>query len=441
MRFKILGLLFLGAVATVSAQDTIRWTLDSCIHYALENNLTIKRQVLTSQNSEIQYKQKKYSLLPSLNATAGYNVGFGRVLDQSTYTFQNNTTQSANVGVNSQTPLFEGFAKRNSIKKSKLDYEASLADLDKTKNDISLQLANQYLQILYCQELLAVSKEQYSQTEQTVDQIQRYVTAGSKPMGTLYEIKSQLAKEAVNVIQAENNLNYATLNLVQMLDLESVNGFQVVVPQLPELLPGLLTPPNEVYEHAVTNMPQIKSSELSVKSSEYQLAIAKGAVYPTLGLGLGWGSSIAYYKGKPNISISEEFNNNSNSYLGLSLNIPIFNGHQVTTSINSAKLNMQDWQYRFAQEKLTLRKEIQQASNDALSAYKKYLASQEAVQSYKESFKYTQKRFDVEMINAVDYNLSKTNLVKAESDLLQAKYDYIFKTKILDFYKGIKITL
>lgn len=438
---KLIFALLFGTIISVSAQDSTAWSLERCIKYAHENNIDIKRQELNSMNSAVQLEQKKYSLLPNLNAHSQYQVGFGRVLDQSTYKYNNNTTQTASVGISSSTDIFQGFSKLNSIKMSKADYAATLVDLEKTKKDIALQLANQYLQILYGQELLAVAKEQYAQTEQTVAQTEKFVKAGSKPMGTLLDIKSQLAKESVNLVQAQNSLNLATLNLVQMLDLDSVRGFSVVVPVLPEIIPGLLTPPEDVYNTAVLNMPEIKGSQFRVESSNYQLAMAKGGIYPSLTFDAGWGSQLAYYKGKQSISFNQEFSNNANSYLGLSLNIPIFNGHQTTANIKSARFLVQDAQYQLSQQKLVLRKEIQQASNDAIGAYKNYLASQEAVASYKESFKYTQKRFEVEMINAVDFNLAKTNLIKAESDLLQAKYEYIFKTKILDFYKGVEIKL
>ncbi len=441
MKIKVILVLMIGFTLSVTAQDSTAWDLSRCVKHAHANNLTVKRQQLNVQYNAVQLEQKRYSMLPNLNVNSNYRIGFGRTLDQSDYTYHNATTQSVDAGINSSVSLFEGFSKQNDIKKSKTDLAAAQVDVDKTKNDIGLQLANQYLLILYSQEILAVAKEQLSQSEQMVIQTEKQVKAGSKAPGALLDMKSQMAKESVAVIQAENNLNLATLNLVQMLDLDSVKGFSIVVPVLPEVLPGLLSPPDEVYNSAVQNMPEIKGSQLRVESKNYQLASAKGGIYPSLTLNGGFGSQLAYYEGKQSISFMDEYNNNRNSYLGLSLNIPIFNGHRTTTSIKSAKFDIEDAQYALAQQKLTLRKEIQQASNEALGAYKKYLASQDALEAYKENFKYTQKRFDVEMVNAVDYNLAKTNLLKAESDLLQSKYEYIFKTKILDFYKGIEITL
>ena len=440
MKIIITSLLLLGFTLGSHAQDSTAWSLEKCILYASENNLDLKRQQLNTQYQSVQTEQKKFSLLPNLNANAGYNLGFGRVPDQSSYTYVNNTTQTGNVGISSSTTLFEGFTKRNAVKKSQTDYQKSVADFDKAKNDICLQLANQYLLILYNKELLNVSKEQVEITKQQVDQIEKRVKAGNKPMSALLDIKSQLAKESVALVQAENDLSYSKLNLALMLNIES-NGFDVVTPILPEVLPNTATQSLDVYTTAVENMPEIKSSILAVESSKYDLAIAKGGIYPTLSFNAGWGTNISYYTGKTGFSAKDEFKNNSNSYLGLSLNIPIFNGHQVTTSIKSAKLGYTDAQYKLEQQKFTLRKEVEQASNEALNAYKKYLASQDALESFNESFKYTQKRFDVEMINAVDYNLAKTNLVKAQAELLQAKYEYIFKTKILDFYKGLNISL
>lgn len=440
MKIIVTLLLLLSITLVAKAQDSTAWSLEKCIIYASENNLDLKRQQLNTEYQAVQSEQKRFSLFPNLNANAGYNLGFGRVPDQSSYTYVNNTTQTGSAGVSSSTTLFEGFSKRNAIKKSRTDYQKSVADLDKTKNDICLQLANQYLLILYNKELLNISKEQVEITKQQVDQIEKRVKAGNKPMSALLDIKSQLAKESVSLVQAENDLNYAKLNLALMLNIES-KGFDVVTPVLPELLPNSEAQSLEVYNTAVENMPEIKSAMFAVESSKYDLAIAKGGIYPTLSFNAGWGTNVSYYTGKTGFSAKDEFKNNSNSYLGLSLNIPIFNGHQVTSSIKSAKLGFTDAQYKLDQQKLILRKEVEQASNEALSAYKKYLASQEALVSFNESFKYTQKRFDVEMVSAVDYNLAKSDLLKAESDLLQSKYEYIFKTKILDFYKGLKISL
>lgn len=440
MKIIVSLLILLSITLVAKAQDSTAWSLEKCIIYASENNLDLKRQQLNTEYQAVQSEQKRFSLFPNLNANAGYNLGFGRVPDQSSYTYVNNTTQTGSAGVSSSTTLFEGFSKRNAIKKSRTDYQKSVADLDKTKNDICLQLANQYLLILYNKELLNISKEQVEITKQQVDQIEKRVKAGNKPMSALLDIKSQLAKESVSLVQAENDLNYAKLNLALMLNIES-KGFDVVTPVLPELLPNSEAQSLEVYNTAVENMPEIKSAMFAVESSKYDLAIAKGGIYPTLSFNAGWGTNVSYYTGKTGFSAKDEFKNNSNSYLGLSLNIPIFNGHQVTSSIKSAKLGYTDAQYKLDQQKLNLRKEVEQASNEALSAYKKYLASQEALVSFNESFKYTQKRFDVEMVSAVDYNLAKTNLIKAQAELLQSKYEYIFKTKILDFYKGLKISL
>ena len=441
MKIKLIFLGLFCSVVLASAQDSTAWSLEHCIKYAHENNISIKRQELSSQISDVNYQKQRYSLLPNLNADASFNVGFGRTLDQSTYQYSNNVTKSATMRVASSTTLFDGMVKFNNIKRSKTSLEIAKINVEKTKNDISIELANQYLQILYYQDLLAVAKEQYGQTQLMVDQTSKLVNAGSKSKGALLEVKSQLANESVTLVKTENSLNLAVLGLVQMLDIDSVKGFSVVVPVLPEILPNLLTPPDDVFASAVGTLPQIKSSQLNVEGSSYDLAIAKGGIYPTLSFNAGWQTNASFIKDLPSPTFTDVFSNNSNTYVGLTLGIPIFNGHSVTSNIKTAKFNLDDAQYQLTQQKLILRKEVQTASNDAISAYKQYLASKEAVESSKEAFKYTQKRFEVETINAVDYNLAKTNLLKAESDFLQAKYQYIFKSKILDFYKGVQITL
>lgn len=437
----IIGAIVLSLIPGARAQETAPWSLEKCIEYAHTNNITIKQQELNSMVTKNNLKQRKASALPSLNANANYNLGFGRVPDETNYDFHNGTTQRGNAGLSTSMPLFEGFQKKNAIKKSYHDYLAAIEHLQTTKNDISLELTSYFLQVLFDKELLIVANEQLETTTMQVERTGKLVDAGSQALGSLLEIKSQEAKEALNVTQQRNALSLSLLNLAQLLDLENPTGFDIEKPQLPDMGDGTLSPPDNIYNSALTIMPQIKGAEYKLKSSEYELQQAVGTKYPSLTLNSGLTSSVSKYEGESDFSFKEKFNDNLNAYIGLNLRIPIFNGLQSKTYIQNTRINVLDSKYQLEKEKLTLRKEIQQAYADAMASYKKYLASQTAVESFKESFKYTEKKFNVGLVNSVDYNVAKTDLIKSQSNFIQSKYEYILRTKILDFYKGIPISL
>ena len=451
LRKSILALSTLFLTSSLSiAQDSLKqvwgankkqWSLIECISHAHDNNITVKRQKLNTEYNKNLHSQKNLELYPNLNANSNYSLGFGRVPDESNYSFHNGTTQSGSVGISSQVPLFNGFSNRNEVRKQESLYFASLQDLEKVKNDISLQITSYYLQVLFAKELLIIAKEQHKTSQLQVDRTKKLVDAGSQAMGSYLEIKSQAAKEALNVTQQENNLGLSLLNLAQLLDLESPIEFDILTPEIPQLHEFLTDNPSNIYQSALEIMPEIKSSQYNLESSEYDVKIAKGSLYPSVNLGLGWDSRVAKYEGESDFSFSQKFKDNSNSYIGLSLRIPIFNGNQAKTSVKNAKIGMMDANYELQNEKLTLRKEIQQAYADALAAYNKYLSSEEAVNSFAESFRYTEKKFNVGLVNSVDYNVAKTDFTRAQSDLLQSKYEYILRTKILDFYMGIPLTL
>lgn len=440
--YLFVSFILIGGTGALKAQDsTKQWSLQECIEYAKQNNITVKRQQLNAQMNKNNYEQSKYDMLPSLNASAGYNVGFGRYLDKVNNEYVDQTTQGIDVGISSGVALFQGFVKQNNLKQERQNSLAAQELVKETENDISLAIAGAYLQILFDKELLAVRKEQYNVTLQQVERSQKLVDAGSAAMGTLLEIKAQLAKEALNVTTQENSLSLSLLNLAQFLDLESGHGFDIAVPQLPDVTASSTDSASTLYQQSLALMPQIKRSEYELLASKYQLKKANGYLYPTLRMGAGWNTQAAKAKGLYDWDFSNSLKNNANSYIGFSLSIPIFNGLQARTGVKNAKLGVLDAEYALQTEKLALRKEIEQANADASAAHKKYLSGIDAVASYQESFTYTQKRFEVGMVNSVDYSTSKNEYTRAQSELLQAKYEFIFKSKILDFYKGIPIVL
>lgn len=437
---------------TVAAQDLpTTWSLEDCINYAIENNIQIKQSELGIESNEVSLLQSKLSMLPSLNASTRYSYSWGRILDQSINAYVDKETQQGSLGVDASVTLFNGLQNQNAIKKNKIDFLASQYDADKMKDDISLLLTQAYLSILFNQELLKVAREQVVITKEQIDRTAKMVEAGTLAKGSLLEMQAQGAREDLNVITYENSLALAYLDLLQILDLPGDTDFKIVVPEISTGTEPTLDPLNQVYQNALVTQPVIKSAQLGVESSYKSVALAKGGMSPSLSLFGGWGTNYSnnqwqsYIPGNPGyeevIAFSDQFKNNQNRYLGINLSIPIFNGYQISSNISQAKINAANQEYNFELTKNTLRKEIEQAYNDALAAYKSYVATNQSLESFEESFRYTEQKFNVGMANSVDYNIAKSQVTSAESELIRSKFDFIFKTKILDFYQGKPLTL
>jgi len=426
------------------------WTLEDCVNYAFENNIQIKQTQLGIENSEINMLEGRLNLLPSLNGSSNYSYAWGRVLDRSRYIYINQETKQANFGLDASVLLFGGLQNLNTIKKNKIDFLSSQFAADKMKDDISLMLTQAYLSVLFNKELLNVARKQVEITKLQVDRTNKLVEAGTLARGSLLEIQAQAAKEEITVINYENSLNLAYLDLLQILDLPADSDFDIDVPEFNAALELNLLPVSAVYDFAVSNQPMIKSGELNVESAYKNVAIAKGRMSPTISMATGWSTNYSnqYFKYDPisqeiigKIPFDDQFMDNQSTYLGFSLNIPIFNGYQVSSNISRAKVAAANEDYNFQLTKNTLRKNIEQAYNDAQSGYKSYVATEKSLKSFEESYRYTEQKFNVGLSNSVDYNLAKSQLTAAQSELLRAKFDFIFKTKILDFYMGKPLTL
>ncbi len=375
----------------------------------------------------------------------------------------------------SSTTLFSGLTKVNTIKQNSINLLASQYDLDVLKNSISLSVAGYFLDMLLNQELLDVAKNQIEITKSQVSRMEKLVEAGSSAKGDLLNIQAQEASEALAVVQADNQLIISRLSLQQLIDLPVSPDFQIEVPLLKPVEDSKkLETPEQIFNYAVEKRPEIKSADLRVQSAEKSVAIARGALYPSLSFGGSWGTGysgadkevdpthpadtilypIGYTQKTHEIVMAEElqyqyrvktFNeqlkNNNNQTLGFYLSIPIFNGWTVRTNISLAKIQREKAELDLEMQKRDLRKSIEQAYTDASSSLQQYNASLQKVTAQEESFKYTQQKFDVGMMTSFDYNNSKKDLTKAQSDLLQAKYDFIFKTTILDFYMGKPISI
>ena len=473
LKYLITTLILILCFSFYKGQAQKAWTLQECIIYALDNNIQIKRQELQSELAKNNYNQSRYQVLPNLNAGGSHNWNFGRNVDRYTNEITNTTVVSDNVSIQSSVTLFSGFQILNTIQQNRYLMEKSLQDYSKAKNDMCLQIATVFLQILFSEEALTIAESQLEVTSLQVEKTKKLVDVGNKAKGELMQIQAQEASEKYNVITARNNLKIANLTLAQLLELKNDNDFKISRPDSIHFdYKNVVATVDDIYKEAEAKLPEIKTTEYDQKISETALAIARGQRSPTLTLSGSYGSgysnarqrtdslgntisTVGYVNGDLNMPVLfptqipysgkypffSQLKDNAYKTLSISLSVPIFNNFVVNKNINNANIRLKDASYGLEQSKKNLYKEIQTAHADAQAAIEKYNAANEAIAYNEESFKYTQQKFDVGLVSSVDYNVAKNSLTKAKSDLIQAKYEYIFKIKVLDFYRGIAITL
>ena len=437
--FLKVGLLLFALLSSTTLCAQKEWTLAECIQYAKENNLNVKQQTLNISQNQNQLEQSKWALAPSLNASAGYNFSWGRSVNQLDLTIiENQLSQSGSLSLGASVTLFDGLQNTNTIKRNKIQLEISEQEVELLKNDLSLNIAQYFLQVILAKEMLETARLSHQSVSEQVERTRKLVDAGNLAHSNLLELEAQLAAEQVQVINAENSLRTAQLDLMQALDLSTETDFQIAHPQInieENVFSGADV--DKLYAQS-QNLPQIIMANQTVQLREYQLAIAKGQRYPSLSLSAGIGSNF-----NPDLSESffSQLDNRRSPYVGFSLRIPIFSNMALKTNINNAKLYVNISQIEMKNRQQVLYKQIQQANNNAVSSFQRYQATEQNVKAIQESFRYVQQRFDLGMLNGTDYTVAKNNLFRAQSDNLQAKYQYVFQLKILDFYKGIPITL
>lgn len=441
---KCLAILAIFTLPTIiSAQE--QWSLERCIQHALENNIQVKQQNLNIASSKNQLTTRKLELIPNLNGSVSHSFTFGRAIDYGTNSVSTDL-QSTSFSVSSSVNLFNGLRQYNNLKQSEINLMASIAESDKLKDNIALNITSAYLQILYNIEMLETSKRSLELSKLQHERTSKLVAAGSLPEGSLLEIEAQRASDELNLVNAENRLDLSYLTLVQMLDLRQTEGFKIETPNLADISLQLpITTAQDIFLQAENTMPQIKGAQLRVQSAQRGIAIAKGSRFPSLSLGASYGTGARkYLHPTPTLTnqpYADQIRNNASTNIGLSLNIPIFNGLQVEKGISNAKINLENAQLALTSEKNQLYKDIQQAYTDATAAQKKLKATEKNKIALEESLRYTENKFNVGLLNALDYTTARNKLTEAETGLLQAKYELIFKTKILQFYQGQALKL
>ena len=424
----------------ISIQAQQIWSLEDCIDYALKNNISLKQSELNIELNKNEYFQSKMELLPSVNISNSFNNNRGRYINPFTNQFDEEVSSSLNLSYNSNFSLFNGFKNINQIKKAANESLKSIYDLESAQNDLISSIALSYLQILFNEELYQTSESQLDLTKNQENRIKTLVEAGSMAQGELLNIQSQLALEEQQLIQAENQLNLSKLQLAQLLELDQYENLNVLKLDIKVPIFKIQNNINTDYAIALNTQSSIKSSELQINSAMYDLKIAKANYLPNLSI--GYRISTLYLDNVDDMfTFNEQLENNQQSAIYLSLNIPIFNKWSVRNSVAQSKIQIENSQLNAQQAKNQLRKNMEQAYADQLAAYKKYQATQKAVIAFKEAFTYINERYELGMVNSYEFNESKNKLITAESDELRAKYDLIFKVKLYEFYTSLKFEL
>ena len=466
----LISLIFFVLYQNIFSQKV--WTLEDCIKHAYENNIQIKQQELNTNVKSLDLIQSKAALLPSLDASGSHSYNFGRTIDMYTNQFATSRVQSNNFYVSSGVTVFDGFKLLNTIKQNMLEKEAAVYDLEKMKNDISLTIATAYLQVLFNYEFLDQKQSQFDISKLQVKRTSILVEAGTLSKASLFEIQAQSASDELQYVNAKNQLDLSYLTLAQLLDLPSTDGFEIERPAINmSTLTFPVQTPEYIYSTSLTLQPEIKSAEIKLKSAQKGLSIARSSFSPSLSLrgsyGTGYSGAskeitdiiltgstpIGYTQSMELVygptydyltqtkPFKSQLKDNLNQSIGLTMTIPLFNGLQSQTAVSKSKIAIENTNYILQNTKNQLNKNIQQAYADAKSANNRYLAAQKSVEANEESYKYVEQKFNLGMLNSIDYNDAKNKLSSARSELLQSKYEYLFRIKILDFYQGKPISI
>ncbi len=437
------------------AQD-VKWTLQKAVNHALENNISVKQTLLDGGVAEENVISARANFLPNLNASASHAFNFGSFIGQDGNRISLDTRGNS-VSLNTGVTLFNGFQNINQYKQAKLGIESNKLQMDILKNNISLNIVNAYLSILLNKEALTLAEEQLKISQKSLDQVQELVDAGARAKADLLVAKSQLAGDNERLVNAQNSVDLSLLSLSQLLQV-SDEGFDIEKINI-DLTNVVLAykNSNEILSYAIENRPEIKNAELNIENARLNYEISKGAYYPTLSFGAGASTSYQHAQGEDDVRLApdptsptgfsfvpngfgKQFEDNLGYNLGFSLSIPIFNGFRTDANVSRSRINKERIELALEQEKQTLTANVKQAYADAKASLTQYEASQSSLKSQEEAYKNEQDKYDLGVSTSFQLEQVRNRLINAQSSFLNAKYNYVFKTKVLDFYLDKSIT-
>lgn len=454
MKYKITIILLLFAVGTALAQNK-KWTLQECVEYAVENNLSVEQFELDLKNAEINEKDALGNFLPNLSANTSYSSNTGFSINPTTNLPTNSTQNNVNAGITTSVNLFNGMRDVHQMNRAKLNTIANQYRLEDLKDDIRLNVANNYLQVISNKERLKVAQAQYAVTEQDLKRTKELVASGVVPQGDLLDIEATAASQEQQIVNAEGQVLISKIALAQLMQITDYENFDTADESY-EIPPSdiLSNSPNTIFAKALEFRNDIKFSKASVEVAEKDLQISKGALLPTLGAFANYGtrySDVARIPvaGLPAGSPPEFFTPNFTDQLwifdgvsyGVQLNVPIFNGFSTRNNIERSKIDVERAKLQFEQDKLALENDVTQVYVDAKTFAKAYEAAEKTLAARRLAYQYAKERFDVGLMNSFLFSQAQARVDNAEAEVVRTKYDYIFRLKILEFYFGIPISL
>ena len=422
------------------------WSLDRCIDHAIQYNLQVKRQELVLKSTGQDHRQSKLELLPNLNGMIEHQLGSGRVLDRGTYEWKNANVSQGDLGLQSDLTLFNGLQGLNSMKMNKATYQMSMEDLEAMVDNITIQVMTGYLDLLRNRELVDVAEKKVEVTRYQVERMERLVEVGNEPHGRLLEVNAQLSAAKLTYTQAANTRDISKLTLMHVMNITDEKGFDIEKPVLPDPSTVEIPELDSVFQYALANLPQIKSKEFGVEAMERYLAMQRGQRSPRLyARGLlysnysdGLVNPLDPDPNNPTLDypINEQVTNNQYKQVSMGLSIPFFNRWQVQTSINKAKLDLQDAEYQYDDAVLVLQQTLQQYHTEAVAAGDNYNSALESVANSDEAFRFAEERFRVGTGTSLEMQEARNQLYESTSDMISSKYVLIFYSRILYFYMG-----
>jgi outer membrane protein len=440
--------LFLGLLSQAQSK---KWTLEECVDYAIKNNISIQQSELDAKSAAVEKSAAIGNFLPSFNINGSHSWNIGLNQNITTGLLENQTTQFTSAGINSNVAIYNGMQNQNRLRRANLAMVASKFQLSKMKDDISLNIANAYLQILFNKENLKVQKEQLSNNEKQLLRSQELVNAGVVPRGDLLDIKATVATNNQAIVTAENALLISKLSLAQLLQLDNFQDFDIAETNYDaKESTTLLQTPESIFAKAKEERVELKIAKTNLEIAERDLKIAKGAYQPSLqgfyslNTRAGYSDRVIGFNGTtpilaPALPVFEQFDNNKGHSFGLQMNIPLLNGFSVRNNVDRSKIAFDRSKIAFSQQELDLERNVFNAFTDAKGAMKANESAIITLEARQEAYNYAKEKFAVGMLNAFDLNQSQTLFVNAQSEVVRTKYDYIFRVKVIEFYFGIPI--
>ena len=438
MKAITLTLAALALAGSLRAQQG--WTLDRCIDYALENNIQIRQSDIAAQTRDVDLNTARSNRLPGVSASASQSWSFGRSLTIDN-TYANTNTASTSFSIGADMTLFAGGRVSGNIHNAQLGLEAAKADLERIKDDVRVQVAQAFIQIVYNRSILDVARNQVTIDSMQVERLDALAAIGKASSAEVASQRATLAQSQLSVTQAQNNLSMSILTLTQLLELPSPEGFDVIQPDADAIEFSIPDSPEQIYAQALDIKPAVKSEEIRLQQASNSIDIAKGGYYPTLSLSAGAGTGYYTSSNRTSDNFGSQMKNNFGPHVGLNLSIPIFSRNNNRNNVRSAQLNMMNQEMQLDNVKKQLYKEIQQAYYNTVSSKSRYESSQEVQTSAQESFELMQAKYEGGKASITEFNESKNRLVTAQADVIKYRYEYLFNTALLEFYRNSSFEL